>query len=180
VIPPKTRADIGFIPTPDDAITAMLKLAELTPDDRVYDLGCGDGRLLIKAALDYGVTGIGVDVDSSLLATARTNAQNFGVDRQITFLQGNLFESDVGDATVVFLYLLPHLNLRLRPRLLQQLKPGSRVISHQFDMGNWAPDFTLKLEPSEEDSVLYLWRVPEATPPHLLEGGNNSQPQRPK
>ena len=160
MISPKKRPDIGFIPTPDDAIAAMLGLAELLPDDHIYDLGCGDGRLLIKAALDYGVTGIGIDVNSSLLATAKVGAQKAGVDRQVSFFEGNLFESNVRDATVVFLYLLPHLNLKLRPRLLQQLQPGSRIVSHQFDMGDWSPDLTLKLEPSEEESVLYLWRVP--------------------
>lgn len=158
--PPLKRPDIGFIPTPDDAIDAMLKLADLTPADHAYDLGCGDGRLLIKAARDYGVTGIGIDVDETLLTTAQTSAARAGVDHRLAFLQGNLFESDVSDATVVFLYLLPHLNLRLRPRLLQQLQPGARIVSHQFDMGDWAPDLTLRLEPSEEDSVLFLWHVP--------------------
>jgi SAM-dependent methyltransferase len=164
VTPPKPRPDIGFIPTPEDAIAAMLKLANLTPDDHVYDLGCGDGRLLIKAAQDYGVTGIGVDIDRDLLKTAQMLAQRAGVNHRLAFLEGNLFEADVCDATVVFLYLLPHLNLRLRPRLLAQLQPGARIISHQFDMGEWVPALTLKLEPSEEDSVLYLWRIPETIP----------------
>jgi ribosomal protein L11 methylase PrmA len=167
VTSPKTRPDIGFIPTPDDAIAAMLKLAELTPDDHVYDLGCGDGRLVIKAVLDYGVTAVGVDVDENILATARLNAQSAGVSQQLTFLRDDLFECDVREATVVFIYLLPHLNMRLRPRLLQQLRSGARVISHQFDMGNWSPDLTLRLEPSEEDSILHLWRIPDVIPPEL-------------
>jgi SAM-dependent methyltransferase len=158
---PQKRPDIGFIPTPNDAITAMLKLANLTAEDHVYDLGCGDGRLLIQAAIEYGITGVGVDLDEKLLEIARTKAAVAGVNHHLAFLQGDLFDSGVSDATVVFLYLLPHLNLKLRPRLLQQLKPGTRIISHQFDMGDWPPDLTLKLEPSEEDSVLFLWHVPD-------------------
>lgn len=160
----KDRPDIGFIPTPDDAIDAMLRLANLTPVDHIYDLGCGDGRLLIQAAKDYGVTGVGIDIDDILLETARSNAERARVSNSIAFLRGNLFESNVENADVVLLYLLPHLNLRLRPRLLQQLRPGARIVSHQFDMGDWAPELTLRLEPSEEDSVLYLWKVPTEVP----------------
>ncbi|MBD2230892.1 SAM-dependent methyltransferase [Phormidium tenue] len=155
-----SRPDIGFIPTPADAIVAMLKLADLSSSDVVYDLGCGDGRLLIRAALDYGVRGVGVDVDAALLRQAQARAEQEGVGDRLTFQQKNLFETDLRNATVVFIYLLPHLNLRLRPRLQTQLQPGSRIITHMFDMGDWLPHLTLRLEPSEEDSVLYLWRVP--------------------
>lgn len=153
------RPDIAFIPTPADAVAAMLDLAELTPADRVYDLGCGDGRLLIQAASVYGVSGIGIDINPDLLAQARLDAQAAGVGDRLTFLQGNLFECDVGQATVVLIYLLPHLNLRLRPHLRSQLQPGARIISHQFDMDDWSPETVVKLEPSEEDSVLYRWRI---------------------
>jgi SAM-dependent methyltransferase len=154
------RPDIGFVPTPPDAIAAMLTLAELSPSDRVYDLGCGDGRLLIQAALTYGVSGVGIDVDAELLEQARVKAQAAAVGDRLTFLQGNLFETDLHEATVVLIYLLPHLNLRLRPHLLRQLCPGTRIISHQFDMDDWPPEVTLKLENSEEDSILYRWRIP--------------------
>ncbi|MGB3203293.1 MAG: methyltransferase domain-containing protein [Nodosilinea sp.] len=153
------RPDIGFVPTPADAIAAMLELADLTPTDVVYDLGCGDGRLLIQAAVDHGVQGVGIDVDPALLEAARTCARQAKVDHRLSFLQGNLFEADLHRATVVMIYLLPHLNLRLRSRLQTQLKPGSRIVSHMFDMGDWLPDQTLKLEPSEEDSVLYVWKI---------------------
>jgi SAM-dependent methyltransferase len=153
------RPDIGFVPTPADAITAMLKLADLSPADVVYDLGCGDGRLLIQAAADYGVSGVGVDVDKALLEQGRSGAEQAGVGDRLSFRQGNLFEADLHGATVVFIYLLPHLNLRLRSHLQTQLRPGSRVVSHMFDMGDWVPDTVLRLEPSEEDSVLYLWRI---------------------
>ncbi|PSN10094.1 SAM-dependent methyltransferase, partial [filamentous cyanobacterium CCT1] len=129
-------------------------------DDVVYDLGCGDGRLLIQSALDYGVQGVGIDVDPALLAQARDRARQAGVDDRLEFIQGNLFESDLRDATVVLIYLLPHLNLRLRSRLQTQLRSGSRIVSHMFDMGDWPPSLTLRLEPSEEDSVLYLWQIP--------------------
>ncbi|MBD2114722.1 MULTISPECIES: SAM-dependent methyltransferase [Cyanophyceae] len=157
---PAPRPDIGFIPTPSDAMVAMLKLAELSPSDVVYDLGCGDGRLLIRAAVDYGVQGVGVDVDAALLQQAQAKAEQEGVGDRLAFRQENLFETDLRDATVVFIYLLPHLNLRLRPRLQAQLQPGSRIVTHMFDMGDWAPHRTLHLHPSEEDSVLYLWRIP--------------------
>jgi trans-aconitate methyltransferase len=159
-MPALPRPDIGFIPTPADAAAAMLKLAELTAVDVVYDLGCGDGRLLMQAAVDYGVQGVGIDVDSVLLEQARARARHAGVDHRLTFTQSNLFEADLHNATVVLIYLLPHLNLRLRSRLQTQLRSGSRVVSHMFDMGDWQPHLTQRLEPSEEDSVLYLWRIP--------------------
>lgn len=157
---PAPRPDIGFIPTPADAMAAMLKLADLSPSDVVYDLGCGDGRLLVQAAVDYGVRGVGVDVDGALLEQAQARAEREGTGDRLTFRQENLFETDLRAATVVFIYLLPHLNLRLRPRLQAQLQPGSRIVTHMFDMGDWRPDLTLRLEPSEEDSVIYLWRMP--------------------
>ncbi|MBD1917484.1 MULTISPECIES: class I SAM-dependent methyltransferase [Cyanophyceae] len=162
---PAPRPDIGFIPTPVDAMVAMLKLADLSPSDVVYDLGCGDGRLLLRAAVDYGVRGVGVDVDAALLLRAETRAEQEGVGDRLTFRQENLFETDFRDAMVVFIYLLPHLNLRLRPRLQAQLQPGSRIVTHMFDMGDWAPDRTLHLQPSEEDSVLYVWRIPDQKAP---------------
>lgn len=162
---PVPRPDIGFIPTPDDAIVAMLNLAELGPSDVVYDLGCGDGRLLIRAAVDYDIRGVGVDVDAALLRQAQAEAEREGVGDRLTFRQENLFETDLRAATVVFIYLLPHLNLRLRPRLQTQLQFGTRIVTHMFDMGDWAPDLTLHLEASEEDSVLYLWRITHAKAP---------------
>jgi SAM-dependent methyltransferase len=155
------RPDIGFVPTPADATAAMLKLADLVPADVVYDLGCGDGRLLIQAAVDYGVSGVGIDVNAQLLAQAQAQAQVAGVSDRLRFIQGDLFDSAIASATVVLIYLLPHLNLRLRPRLLNQLRPGSRVVAHMFDMEDWLPGTTLRLDPSEEESVLYLWRIPE-------------------
>jgi SAM-dependent methyltransferase len=161
-----TRPDIAFIPTPADAIEAMLDLAQITAADRLYDLGCGDGRLLIRAVQRCGCRGVGIDVDPVQIGAAISAAQAAGVSDRIVFRQENLYTSDFTEATVVALYLLPHLNLRLRPRLLA-LHPGTRIVSHQFDMGDWLPDQVVKLEPSEEDSTLYLWTVPAEMPLHL-------------
>lgn len=159
---PLPRPDIAFIPTPYDAIEAMLELAGITPEDVVYDLGCGDGRLLIRAAQRFGARGVGIDIDPVLLAKARTRAEAAGVSDRITLRQENLYETQFADATVVFLYLLPHLNLRLLPQLRRQLQPGACIVSHQFDLGDWPPDQVVPLIPSEEDSTLYLWTVPSA------------------
>ncbi|MBD0269201.1 MAG: class I SAM-dependent methyltransferase [Cyanobacteria bacterium Co-bin8] len=164
---PPSRPDIAFIPTPADAIEAMLDLAQVTAADRLYDLGCGDGRLLIRAAQRCGCRGVGIDIDLVQIEAAIASAQQAGVGDRIGFRQENLYASDFADATVVALYLLPHLNLRLRPRLLSQLRPGTRIVSHQFDMGDWQPDRVVRLEPSEEDSTLYLWIVPFDIPSNL-------------
>lgn len=153
------RPDIAYIPTPYDAVEAMLHLAQVGPQDILYDLGCGDGRLLIEAARRWGTQGVGIDVDATCLQLAQQQAQEAGVAHLISLHQGNLYESDVSAATVVALYLLPHLNVRLLPRLLQQLRPGARIVSHQFDMGDWEPDQMLQLPSSEEESTIYVWRI---------------------
>ncbi|MBE7380334.1 MAG: class I SAM-dependent methyltransferase [Leptolyngbya sp. SIO1E4] len=154
------RPDIAYIPTPNDAVEALLDLAQVGADDLLYDLGSGDGRLLIRAAQRWGTRGVGIDIDPTQIAQAQANVDAAGVTDYITLRQENLYESDVRSATVVALYLLPHLNLRLRPRLWAQLRSGTRVISHQFDMGDWTPTQVLKLMPSEEESTLYLWVIP--------------------
>lgn len=157
--PSAPRPDIAYIPTPYDAVEAMLTLAQVGPDDVLYDLGCGDGRLLIEAARRWGTRGVGIDIDPACLQLAQQRVQAAGVDHLITLQAGNLYESDVSDATVIALYLLPHLNVRLLPRLLQQLRPGARIVSHQFDMGDWEPDQMLQLPASEEESTIYVWRI---------------------
>lgn len=154
------RPDIAYIPTPDDAVDAMLEIAQVGPNDVLYDLGCGDGRLLIRAAQRWGTRGVGIDVDPDRIQQAQSKAQQAGVAHLIALQQGNLYECDISAATVVALYLLPHLNVRLRPRLLQQLRSGARVVSHQFNMGDWQPDQVVPLIPSEEESTIYLWRIP--------------------
>lgn len=157
--PFSVRPDIAYIPTPYDAVDAMLELARVGPDDVLYDLGCGDGRLLVRAAQRWATRGVGIDLDPKCIQKTRQNAQEAGVAHLISLQQGNLYESNVTEATVVALYLLPHLNARLCPRLLQQLRPGARIVSHQFAMGDWEPDEILPLPTSEEESTLYLWKI---------------------
>ncbi|NDJ16160.1 SAM-dependent methyltransferase [Myxacorys almedinensis] len=158
------RPDVGFIPTPDAAIEAMLSLADVTASDILYDLGSGDGRILITAAQRYGTRGVGIDIDPVRVAEARSHGETAGVCDRVSFHQADLFESEFQTATIVVLYLLPHLNLKLRPRLLDQLKPGTQLLSLDFDMGDWLPDRVIKLDTPDEESTLYYWRVPETLP----------------
>ena len=148
--------DVIFVPTPQEVVEDMLRLAEVTKGDVLYDLGSGDGRIPITAAKTYGVRAVGIDIDPERIAEARENARKAGVARLVDFRLEDLFRSDFRDATVVTLYLLPELNVKLRPRLLAELKPGTRIVSHQFDMGDWRPD--KKLETNGR--VVYFWVVP--------------------
>ncbi|HKF69073.1 MAG TPA: methyltransferase domain-containing protein, partial [Vicinamibacterales bacterium] len=134
---------------------AMLKLAKVTADDVVCDLGSGDGRIVIQAAKKYGAKGVGVELDGELVKEARKNAMKAGVSDKVTFLQGDLFKADLSEVTVVTLYLSNSINMRLRSLLQAQLKPGSRVVSHRFEMGDWKPDATLRLE----GTSVYLWTI---------------------
>lgn len=146
--------DVPYEPTPPAVVEAMLDLAGVGPDDVVYDLGCGDGRIVVAAAR-RGARSVGVDLDPERIAEARENARSAGVADRVTLVQGDLFDADVRDASVVMLYLWPHVNLRLRPRLLEQLRPGARVVSHSHDMGDWRPTRTVKVG----GSTLHLWVI---------------------
>ncbi|MFB6240519.1 MAG: cyclopropane-fatty-acyl-phospholipid synthase family protein, partial [Gemmatimonadota bacterium] len=137
--------DVPYVPTPMEVVSTMLELAEPTPQDSLYDLGSGDGRIVITAAKRYGTPGIGVELDSGRVATARQNARQEGVADLVRFIQGDLFDVDVSNADIVTLYLLPSVNRKLRPKLLRQLDPGSRVVSHDFDMGAWKPDSVVRV-----------------------------------
>ena len=148
--------DVPYIATRQEMIDTMLDLAEVGPDDRVVDLGTGDGRILISAAKDRGATGLGVDLDPAMIATAKANAVRAGISDRVSFAQADLFETSLEGADVVTMYLLPSVNLRLRPRLLEQLEPGSRIVSHAFDMGDWRPNATGTIGSSRS----YLWIVP--------------------
>ncbi|MEM8640752.1 MAG: methyltransferase domain-containing protein [Cyanobacteria bacterium P01_G01_bin.54] len=153
--------DIGYIPTPKAMVLTALAVAQVQPQDVVYDLGCGDGRVLILAAQQFGVRGVGIELQADLLARAQAGAIAAGVSERLNFVQGNLFEQDLSPASVVFLYLLPHLNLRLRSRLLHQLQPGSRIVSRDFDMGpDWPPERICRVRAEEETATLYYWQVP--------------------
>ncbi len=149
--------DVPYVPTRHEVVKGMLKMADVKENDVLYDLGCGDGRIVITAARDYGATGTGVDIDPERIAEANENAAQAGVTDKVKFVQGNLFEMDFRDATVVTLYLLPNINLKLRPILLEQLKPGTRIVSHAFDMGDWEPEKTETID----GATLYFWTVPE-------------------
>ena len=129
-----------FVPTPADVVDRMLELAEIRPSDVVYDLGCGDGRIVIAAAQRHGARGVGVDIDPQRIEEARRNAKAAGVAHLVTFRVGDALETDVSAATVVTLYLVASLNARLRPRLMSQLRPGARIVSHNFPIGDWEPE----------------------------------------
>ncbi|HEV3350449.1 MAG TPA: methyltransferase domain-containing protein, partial [Methylomirabilota bacterium] len=129
-------------------------------DDVVYDLGSGDGRIVIAAARDRGARGVGFEIDPDLVAQAVERARRLGLTERVTFRQDDLFKADLREATVVTLYLSPDLNLRLRPKLLEELRPGSRIVSHNFDMGDWKPTRTLQVTSNEGTHTLYLWVVP--------------------
>jgi len=152
---PEIHKDVPFVPTPPDVVEAMLKLGGVKQGDVLYDLGCGDGRIVVMAAQKFGARGTGIDIDPARIREARENARQAGVTDRVRFLRQNLFDADVHDATIVTLYLLPDVNLKLRPILLRQLKPGTRIVSHQFDMGDWQPDKKIDLD----WRTIYLWTV---------------------
>lgn len=152
---PESRIMATYLGTPEPVARAMLRLAEVGPNDVVYDLGSGDGRIVILAAKEFGARGVGYDIDPELIERARANARAAGVEDRVRFVQGDLFQADLRPATVVTLYLFDTLNMRLRPKLQTELAPGSRVVSHKFGMGDWKPD----AEQHVDESVLYLWRI---------------------
>jgi SAM-dependent methyltransferase len=161
---PRRDPDVPYVPSTPDAVRDMLKLAEVKKGDVLYDLGCGDGRIVIAAAKTYGVRGVGIDINPVRIAEARENAKKEGVENLVRFEENDLFEAKFGEATVVTLFLLPQVNLKLKPRLLEQLKPGTRIVSNTFDMGDWSAEKEANVEGTDEDSYLshhlYLWRVP--------------------
>lgn len=137
--------DVPFVPTDEQVVEAMLDLADVGPDDVLYDLGSGDGRILVSAAIDRNTRGVGIDIDPLRIAEAMEYAGRSHVEYLVDFIEDNIFTADISEATVVTLYLLRAINLRLRPRLLKELRPGTRIVSHAFDMGDWKPDEWLKL-----------------------------------
>ena len=157
---PARGPDVIFVPTPNEIVEAMLKMAAVTKADTVYDLGCGDGRIVITAAQKYGARGVGIDIDPDRVAEATENARKAKVADRVKIIRGDLFEADISGATVVTLYLLTDLNLKLRPKLLRDLKPGTRIVSHAFNMGDWKPE----RQESISGTSVYLWRVPPRKP----------------
>jgi SAM-dependent methyltransferase len=147
--------DVIFVPTPDEVVDQMLKLANVTKNDVVYDLGCGDGRTVIAAA-KLGARAVGIDINPERIKESEENAKKAGMTGKVTFILGDLFEADIQDATVVTLYLLQSLNVKLRPKLWKELKPGTRIVSHDFDMGDWPPEKEVQLD----EHTIYLWKIP--------------------
>lgn len=158
---PSNQSLAPYIPTPDDVVDRMLTFANVTKDDVVYDLGCGDGRIPIAAARKYGARGVGLDLDAHLIDVARSNARAAGVESLVQFRVQNVLEADVSSATVVTLYLLTSSNERLRPILTRQLKSGARIVSHAFSMGrDWPADAIDQFVSARGDEVtLYLWKI---------------------
>jgi len=157
--------DVPYVPSTDEAVTEMLKLAGVKKTDVVYDLGCGDGRIVIAAAKNFGARGVGIDINPERIQEAKANAARAGVERLVRFEEKDLFEADIKEATVVTLFLLSSVNQRLKPKLLAELKPGTRVVSNTFDMGDWKPEKEAYIgSPTDGYSGLstrfYLWTIP--------------------
>jgi SAM-dependent methyltransferase len=151
--------DVHYDPTPQNVVTDMLRLAQVREGDVVYDLGCGDGRIVIAAVKEKGARGVCVDIDPERIRESRINAAAAGVLDRIRFLEQDLFTTDISDATVVVLFLWPDLNLKLRARLWQELRPGARVVSYVHGMGDWAPEQTLTVQGRYGERALYLWTI---------------------
>jgi SAM-dependent methyltransferase len=174
---PKRKLDVWYVPTPPEIVDRMLDVANVRIGDVVYDLGCGDGRMVIAAAKKYGTRGVGVDLDPARIREARAHAKQAGVESLVTFKVADLFQTDLREATVVLLYLLPELNRRLKPKLFAELQPGARVVSHDWDMGrDWPPDEYVKLG----GDGIYLWIMPEHSARKALPQTGSPSPPPPK
>jgi len=152
----RPKLDVPYVPTPRHIVDKMLELAAPTADDYLIDLGCGDGRIPITAAQRFGTRGLGVDIDPRRIVEARQNADEAGVTDKVEFRQEDLFQTDISQATILTLYLLPSVNIKLRPRILKELRPGARVVSHDWDMGDWRADQEVKLG----NKKIFMWVVP--------------------
>ena len=151
------QPDVIYVPTPHDVVDDMLRLANVGKGDVLYDLGSGDGRIAIAAAKKYGIRAVGIDIDPERIKEATANAKKAGVEKLVTFRQEDLFKADFREATVITLYLLPDLNVKLRSKLWAEMKPGTRIVSHQFDMGTWKPEKRLE----SNGRTVYFWTVPK-------------------
>lgn len=152
--------DVIYVPTPQTVVDAMLKLAKVGPNDVVYDLGCGDGRIVVTAAKQFGARGVGIDIDPVRIKESNANAVAAGVTDKVKFMQADLFadSTNLSEATVVTLYLLPSLNAKLLPKLRRELKPGTRIVSHSFPMGDWEPQQTIEVDMR----TVYFWTMPKS------------------
>lgn len=158
---PLRKPDVLYYPTPDETVIEMLRLADIKPGDVLYDLGSGDGRIPIVAAQHYGIRSVGIEIDPRMVIVAEERARQANVAALVSFRNADMFRSNISEATVVTLYLSDRLNLLLRPKLLRELRPGSRILSHDFDMGDWKPERKIRV-PWQKDlfRTIYIWRVP--------------------
>ena len=154
---PTRRPDVIYVPTPEEVVEAMLQVANVTKNDIVYDLGSGDGRIPVMAAKKFGARGVGIDIDPQRIKEANENVARNGVGDRVKILNQDLFTTDISEATVVTLYLLPSLNLKLIPKFQKELKPGTRIVSHSFDMGDWVPEQTIDVDGRR----VYFWTWPK-------------------
>ena len=155
---PPRKPDVLYVPTPQPVVDAMLELAAVKSSDIVYDLGSGDGRIVITAARKYGAHGVGIEIDPALVKQANANAAAAGVSDRVRFVTGDIFTAKISEATVVTLYLLQSINERLRPKLVRELKPGTRIVSHVFNMGpEWGPERTVTIDRDR----IFLWTIPK-------------------
>ncbi|MBN2264371.1 MAG: class I SAM-dependent methyltransferase [Candidatus Aminicenantes bacterium] len=153
--------DVPFVPTPYEVVEEMLRLVDIKPGDVLYDLGCGDGRIVITAAKTYGIKAVGIDIDPVRIKESNENAAAAGLAGKVRFIQQDLFEADFKDASVITMYLLTSVNMRLRPKLLEDLRPGTRLVSHSFGMGEWRPDKTSAVKtPYGDERDVYFWVIP--------------------
>ena len=154
------KPDVIFVPTPPETVEEMLRLAKIKKGDVLYDLGSGDGRIPIRAAQEYGIRAVGIDIDPKMIDVAKEAAAQAGVSDKVRFRNEDLFQADIRDATIVTLYLSNSLNLKLRPKLLRDLRPGTRIISHDFHMGDWPPEQTVRVPWLSLYRTVYVWTVP--------------------
>ena len=157
----KRKPDVIYYPTPPETVAEMLRLANIQSGDLLYDLGSGDGRIPIAAAKQFGIRAVGIEIDPKLITEAESNARTAGVDQLVRFRNEDMFRIDVSEATVVTLYLSEKLNVLLRPKLLRELRPGSRIISHDFRMGDWKPEQTVRVPWGKLYRTVYVWTVPQ-------------------
>jgi precorrin-6B methylase 2 len=161
---PTRTPDVPYVPSDDKVVAAMLEIAKVKKSDILYDLGSGDGRIPITAAKRFGTQGTGIEIDPLRVAEAKENARKAGVEDRVRFIEGDIFDADIKNATVVTLYLLPDVNLRLRPKLLAELKPGTRIVSHNYDMGDWKPEKSTQITLPNGTHTVYFWVVPAPRP----------------
>jgi SAM-dependent methyltransferase len=158
--PAAGQYDVPYEPSSYEIVGKMLKLGKVTRNDIVYDLGCGDGRIVITAAKEFGARGVGIDIDPVRIKESRENAEKAGVADRVRFIEQNLFSAEIGEATAVMLFLWPEVNLKLRPKLFRELNPGVRIVSHEHSMGDWVSDDTIKVDDEDWNHTIYFWVLP--------------------